>query len=521
MVTRRKNRLTTDAFREIRNTFSRYVSILVLAALAVAFLAGLRTAAPDMQYTADNYYDRTRLMDGYVLSTLGLTEADLAALEGAEGVETAEGCRDLDAVATDRIVNVRSLPERLNLLEATQGRLPQSADECVTENLLLVKLGLEVGDRLELTLEPDNEGDLVNTSYTIVGVVSSPLYVALDRGASSLGNGSVDAFVYVPGENFTFEHYTCAYFTGEGLAALDTYGGEYEDRIDALVDSLDPLADQRAQLRYNSLIGDAQAELDDARREFEEAKAEAEQELADAWQELQDARQELDDGWAEYRDGEDTLARETADAEQELADALTDLREAEQKLADGRTEYQEGLAEYEDGLAKYEEGLAEYNDGWAEYQNGLSQYQRGRMRYREGLADYEKGKADYDEARDQYEAGRRLYESGLADYRSGLAAYQSGLAEYQSNLERYQQLEALLPGMEAQAAQLEQALAQLTPGTPEYIQAQAQLDALRAQLSGAEAAKRELEAAKAQLDQAKAELDSAPAELESAKAELE
>lgn len=70
---KKKNRLTTDAVREVRFTFSRFLSILVLSALAVAFLAGLRTTAPDMEYTADNYYDRTHLMDGYAISTLGLT----------------------------------------------------------------------------------------------------------------------------------------------------------------------------------------------------------------------------------------------------------------------------------------------------------------------------------------------------------------------------------------------------------------------------------------------------------------
>ena len=189
MVTR-KNHLNTDAIREIRGTMNRYLSILVLAALAVAFLSGLRTAAPDMQYTADNYYDRTHLMDGYVLSTLGLTDGDLDALAASGGVGEVEGCRDLDAIATDRIVNVRSLPEKLNLLEVKEGRLPQAADECVTESLLMVKLGLQVGDRLELALEEDNVDDLARTSYTIVGVVNSPLYVSLDRGASSLGSGS-------------------------------------------------------------------------------------------------------------------------------------------------------------------------------------------------------------------------------------------------------------------------------------------------------------------------------------------
>ena len=87
---RKKNRLLTDALREVRHTRSRFLSILVLSALAVAFLSGLRTTAPDMEYTADNYYDETHLMDGYVLSTLGIVEEDLDALAAAPA-DTAVG----------------------------------------------------------------------------------------------------------------------------------------------------------------------------------------------------------------------------------------------------------------------------------------------------------------------------------------------------------------------------------------------------------------------------------------------
>ena len=453
----RKDHLSTDALREIRGTFNRYVSILVLAALAVAFLSGLRTTAPDMQYTADNYYDRTRLMDGYVLSTLGLTQGDLDALAASAGVEAVEGSRDLDAVAVDRIVSVRSMPEELDLLEVREGRLPQAPGECVTEELLLVKLGLQVGDRLELTLEEDGQGDLVNTAYTIVGVVDSPLYVSLDRGASSLGSGSVDAFVYVPGENFTFEHYTCAYFTGEGLAALDTYGDEYEDRLDALVDSLDPLAEERAQLRYDELIGDAQNELDEARKELEDAKAEAEGELADAWRELQDARRELDDGWEEYRDGEDTYAREIADAQRELNDALADLRRGERDLADGRVKYQDGLAEYNDSLASYEEGLAQYE---------------------EAAAPLEEQKARLEESWAQYYAALAPYE--------GTPQYDMAVAQ-----------------MAAQKAQLDGAQAQIDAGFEQLAPVKAELDRAKAEL---DEAKRELDQALADIDQAEIDL---------------
>lgn len=486
MVTaRRKSHLNTDAIREIRGTMNRYLSILVLAALAVAFLSGLRTAAPDMQYTADNYYDRTNLMDGYVLSTLGLTDKDLGALAGAEGVQAVEGCRDLDAIAVDQIVNVRSMPEKLNLLEVEEGRLPEAPGECVTERLLLVKLGLQVGDTLELTLEEDNEGDLVNTAYTIAGVVNSPLYVSLDRGASSLGSGSVDAFVYVPGENFTFDHYTCAYFTGEGLAQLDTYGDEYEDRIDALVDSLDPLAEERAQARYDELIGDAQAELDDARAEFEDAKSDAEKELADAWQELQDARKELDDGWADYHDGEDTLERETADAQRELNSALADLRQGERDLADGRVKYQDGLDDYNDGLAQYNDGLAQYNDGLADYEDGLAQYQ-------EAAAPLEEQKAKLDESWEQYYAALAPYE--------GTPQYDMVAAQ-----------------MASQKAQLDAAQAQIDAGYAQLAPVKGSLDNAKAELDSVKA---ELDSAKAELDDGKATLDSSQRELNQAEIDI-
>ena len=486
MVTaRRKNHLNTDAIREIRGTMNRYLSILVLAALAVAFLSGLRTAAPDMQFTADNYYDRTNLMDGYVLSTLGLTDGDLSALAGAEGIEAVEGCRDLDAVAVDRIVSVRSMPEKLNLLEVKEGRLPEEPNECVTEGLLLVKLGLQVGDTLELTLEEDNEGDLVNTSYTIVGKVTSPLYVGLDRGATSLGSGSVDAFVYVPGENFTFDHYTCAYFTGEGLASLDTYGDEYEDRIDALTDNLDPLAEERAQARYDELVGDAQAELDDARAEFEDAKADAEQELDDAWRELQDARAELDDGWAEYHDGEDTLERETVDAQRELNDALAGLRQGERDLADGRVKYQDGLADYEDGLARYNDGLAQYNGGLAEYNDGLAQYQ-------EAAAPLEEQKAKLDKDWAQYHAALAQYE--------GTPQYDMAVAQ-----------------MAAQKAQLDAAQAQIDAGYAQLAPVKAELDSAKAELDSVKA---ELDSAKAELDDGRAALDSSLGELNQAEIDI-
>ncbi len=481
----RKNRLTTDAVREIRHTLSRFLSILVLAALAVAFLAGLRATAPDMKYTADRYYDRTGFMDGWVLSTLGLTQEDLDALSAADGVEDVEGAWSVDATAVDCIVSVRSLPERLNLLEVKRGRLPEAPNECVTEGLLLVELGLEVGDTLELTLEEENEGDLTRTSYTIVGVVNCPLYVGTDRGTSSLGSGSVDAFLFVPGENFTYDYYTAAYFTGEGLRELDSYGDEYEDRAEVLLDSLDPLGSERAQIRYETLVGDAQTELDEAQAELDDARAEADQELADGRRELDDARKELDQGWADYREGRDTLDRELDDARRTLADAARKLNDAQAELDDGRVQYQ-------DGLARYREGLAQYEDGLARYQSGLAQHQAG-------LAEYERNKAALDGQQAQVNEGLAQYEAALKQA-EGTPAYEQVLAQ-----------------LAEQKAQLDMAQAQLDAGYAQLAPVKNQLDGARAELDGSKAV---LDGSKAELDSAKAVLDETERQLAQAEREI-
>lgn len=480
-MVKRKNRLTTDALREVKNTFSRFLSILVLSALAVAFLAGLRATAPDMEHTADVYYDRTHLMDGYALSTLGITDEDLAALAAADGVETVEGVRTVDATATDRIVSIRSMPEQLNLLEVVEGRLPQAADECVTEQLLLTELGLELGDTLTLTLEEGDEDALERTSYTVVGTVICPLYVGNDRGTTSLGNGSLDGIVFVPGENLTADYYSIAYFTGVGLAELDSYSDGYEDAMEALVDSLEALGDERAQLRYDSLVGDARAELDDAQAELDEAKAEAETELADAAAELADARDKLDEGRQDYEDGLATLERELENGRAELADAAQALNDAQ--------------ADYDSGLEQYNEGMEQYNDGLKQYNDGVEQYNAGRAEYEDGLAQYEQNAALLDTQQAELDASVAQYEAALAPYVG--TPYYDGVVEQ----------------MAEQKAQLDAAQGQIDEGRRQLALVKAQLDEARAELDGAKAvldtSQAELSASRAELDAVRTQLDEA------------
>ena len=373
MAKRTPNRLLTDAFREIKNTRSRFVSLLVLSALAVCFLAGLRATEPDMKRSADRYFDEQRLMDLHILSTLGLTDADAGALAAVEGVEAVEPAYTIDAMLRhgDKEIIVKGLSYQeggLNAPHLVEGRLPERADECLVEPDLLSENGLFIGDTITLdTGSGTYEDALAGENFTIVGTADSPLYVGVDRGSSSLGTGQVSAFVLLPAEAFTMESYTDIYVTLDGAAGLLCYDDAYTDLIERMQDELEPFARERADLREAEVIGEANEKLADAEQELADAEAEADQELADAWQELTDARQELDDGWAEYEDGQQTLEEEIADAEQkiadgeeELADALEELEEGEERLEDGEDELADGWRQYDSGLAQYEAALAEF-----------------------------------------------------------------------------------------------------------------------------------------------------------------
>jgi len=396
-----------------------------------------------MEYTADNYFDRTHLMDLRVLSTLGLTEEDIQALAAQPGVERAEGAWYVDAAVhsetNDLIVRFHSLSEAgINEPELLEGRMPQSAGECVVEPALLADGDFQLGDIIYPdTAGTDYEGMLKGEAYTIVGTVHSPLYMSRDRGTSTIGTGRLSAVAFLPSEEFDADYYMEAYLLAEGTEELLCYGDDYEAEIDELTDRLEPLGEERAALRYDEVKGEAEKELADAQKEFDDAEAETEQKLADAEQELADAKKKLADGWAEYYDGKETLARETADAEQKLADGEKELSDALKKLQDGEAEYLEGKQTLADSREAYEKGKAEYEDGKNKYDIALFEYESGRSLYEEGLEDYWEGLSDYQDGQKELEEGEKAYRQNLAAIEEAEEALAAGRAQYEAGLAEY------------------------------------------------------------------------------------
>ena len=497
-----------DFWREIRYTRSRFMSILILVALAVAFLSGLRSTAPDMKNTCDSYLDQQNFMDIQVMSTLGLTEEDLESLLDQPGIADGEACWVIDAYAQspdlDIVAKVYSLPQRLNTITLTDGRMPEAADECVVEEHLLELLNLEIGDTLTLATSGDYADALTVDTVTIVGVVISPLYISVERGTSTLGTGQVAAYLYLPREAFDLDYYTALYLTVEGAAEETAFSTEYDDLVDGVVDALEPLGKERAQLRRESLVDEATEKLDEAQAELDDAKAEAEQELSDAEAELADARKELDDGWAEYLDGVNTFDQEIADAEQEiadgeqeLADALAELNDGQKELADARKELDDGWAEYYDGLEEYQENKEKVEDAWDDYYDGLAEYQDGKEQLEDAYRQLINGENSYwsgKEQLDQFVQSYLLTNPRLSSYGSSDALGNALRAEGSAGGPAHNAVNGALSDIQSQISSLKTAVAtldELEAAQPKLESAIAGLDtqisALKEQIAALEA----------------------------------
>ena len=93
-----KKALLKDSFKEIKVSYKRFISILLMALLGVGFFAGLRATSPDMVSTIDKYFKDQNVYDIEVLSTLGLTNEDLEAIKNVENVEQVYGTYSKDSL---------------------------------------------------------------------------------------------------------------------------------------------------------------------------------------------------------------------------------------------------------------------------------------------------------------------------------------------------------------------------------------------------------------------------------------
>ncbi len=532
----RKNNL-----RELKHTLGRFLAIFSIVALGVAFFTGLKLARPAMIQTCQSYVEDTRFYDYQLLSTLGLTQADQAYFAAMDGVEAAEGAVTADLLTelgdAQVVYKTHQLLKAVNQVHLTAGRMPQAPNECLADDLYFTE------EDLGSVLPVKNEDGSVfsQDSYTVVGLCNSPQYLNLQRGTTSLGNGTVDAFLFLPAEGYTAEYFTELYLRIH--VAHDAFQTGYEEAIDAWEKPLTEALKQRGAARKDQVVEDAEAALRDAQAEYDQAfaeysdaKAEAQSQLDDAKAQLDDAKAQIADGRRELENGEAALAALEEDpySNEALAEARRTLDSGWQQLSNGEAQYRQGLQAYHDALAENQPRLDEAKgqletarqqlaDGEAQYSAGLTEYAQGQAQATRQLALL---RSPVDSLEQQLRAAQQdlsQRETELARLQSSPDADPAAVAAAQLALEaaraevglRQAAYDAALTQYNALAQEIQ---SQLDDGAKQLADAKAQLDEGRAQY---EAGLSEYEDGLRQLTDAKTQLDSAAAQIASSRSQLE
>ena len=340
-----KNAFFKDVIRDINKSKGRFFSIFAIIALGVAFFSGIKVAPIDMKATADKYYDDNNFMDFTLYSTLGFTDEDIEEIKKIDGVEDVFPTYSLDTVtkidSSELVIKVMGIPinnsNYVNKYTLVEGRLPEKTNECVIEEGKINNLNLSVGSKIKLE-SGNNEklsDKLENTEYEVVGRVQTPYYLSSEKGTANIGNGKVSSFVVVPLDNFKIQAYTETYVTVNGAKDFNSYSDKYFDFIETTKISLESLGNERAGIRYEEILKEANKQLDDSKNKLDEEKKKGEEKLNDGKKQLEDSEKAL-------KSGEDELFKKETDYKLTIIQAENEISLGQFKIDSGKAQLEAG-----------------------------------------------------------------------------------------------------------------------------------------------------------------------------------
>lgn len=506
--------LRKEFWMEIRKSKSRFISILLIVALGVAFFSGIQASSPDMRYSGDAYYDESSLMDIKVVGTMGLTSDDVSSIESIDGIEFAEGAWSTDVMCGEgqkqKVLHIESINDTVNKLDVQEGRLPEKSGEIFLDSTFASTNEYKVGDKVALREDGDSTL-LVTAEYTVVGTGRSPLYISFNRGNTTLGTGEVNGFGYVLPEDFDQEIYTQIYVTVHGAKGLTSYTDGYENLIAKIKGRVENIADDRCQIRLAAVKADAQEEINDAQKKLDDGKKEADEKLADAKEELDKGEKDLEDGRKEYEDGKSQLE----DAKTELADGKKQLEDAKTELADGKTQLEDAKAQLADGKSQLESAKSQLSSSKSQLDTARSQLDDGWSQVNAAKAQLADGQAQLDSAQKQVTSGLAELEENQKTLDENKAKLADGKAQLEAG---EQQLETAKQTLTTKQSELDQSKAEITAGQQQIESTRTQLNAQKQQITDGLS---QVSAGEAQLQEGISALESAKAQLTELQSQLE
>ena len=359
---KKHNILFKYSIKEIFVNRKRFISIMLMALLGVGFFAGLVASGPDMRDSLDKFLDDTNTYDINIVSTLGLTNEDVDEIKKIKNTENVHGIysKDISFKTDDKefIFKAIEYSEKINTPILLDGKLPENNNECVVEQDFLIDSGFKIGDNIEI----DEDDELKANSFKIVGSVKSPIYVSMERGTTSLGDGTIDYYLYLNKDVFDMDYYPNIYLNVNSAKIEKITTNKYNELVENVYKDIENIKEERETQRYNNIKEEASEKLQESIDEYEKGKKEGEAELKKAKDKIEDSEKEIKNAENELETGKTKAKKEISNAKAEISSSENKLKKSEKEYEEGLEKYSKGVKEYNSNKSKLESSLDVLND---------------------------------------------------------------------------------------------------------------------------------------------------------------
>lgn len=405
-----KKSLFKNNLKSIHKTKRRFISILVMAFLGVGFFAGLVATSPDMLDSLDKYADSSNLYDINIMSTLGLTDDDITALQALDRVENAYGIQTKDSISKiddkESICKVIEYNENVNTPVIVAGRNIENENECLIDPAIVrTGEGAEryIGKKIVLEnndLDSDDKPIFTKKEFEIVGIAETPVYISNERGNTSIGNGTVSFYIFTK-DVINMDYYTGVYVTAKGAKETVTNSDEYLSIINSVTSEIEAIKETRENARYKSLVDEATKKVNDAQKEFDDKQQDVEAELQDAENQIKNAENQITSSEKKIQNGENELNAQIEQANAQFASAKAQLENAEKQLEvapleDSVKEAQKAeLLKQKQALeASQKEAEAKFEQAKTEIANSKAEIRKAKSKLSSSKAEFEDKKQE-------------------------------------------------------------------------------------------------------------------------------
>ncbi len=363
-----------NVLRMIQTTKSRFFSLFAIVLIGVAFFVGVSSSSTMLAASVDAYNDEQNLKDFTIYSTYGFSEEDIEVLESLDEVDLVETSKFVDAVAGNEdfqvMARIHSYKESnlINAFVLKEGRLPENNHEILAEKSGDLSAYFSIGDSVTLQR---NDGDLdtylENDTYTVVGLIDSPLYLNQSRENSTLSNQPIETYFYVLDEAFCLEIDPELDILTVNGKSYNSFSDSYEQYIESVQEDIESVMKQRENSEYERILAEANDAYEEGLQEYRDGYKTYYQEINDAQKEIDDAQKEIDNGYAtintqiaNLQTQTNTLNETESSTRQKLTDAKNQIDSGKQQLSDALTQLNSLLTSAQqlyDGQKELEDGI--------------------------------------------------------------------------------------------------------------------------------------------------------------------